>query len=572
MTIPSAFLRILSSRPKLSASFSLVALALAAAAAPGSAFPQAAPQAAQQPAATAQSNTTLPLSPIEKAEKDGTALRISLKDLTKLALQNNLDIAIADTNEVLYQQRYRKAFAPYEPELIVGMGVQSSKSANTNVATASTTGNFNKFDRSYWNVQYAQSFHSGADLTVDYRTSRSDTTQAFALFNPQYSASSLITFTQPLRRNFRIDSNRSVILLANLDIKNNDSMFKKKVVDTIAKIQAQYWDLVSAIRDYDIKRESVKLAQIQLDNNKKKVEIGTLAPIGITEARADMASREVDLIQAEEKIYTTENTMRSLISNDRNADIWRRTIIPTDSAELKEVKVGLDTAIDTALANRPELEQLAIKLSQNDINTQLDQNTKKWRWDLVGSFGSVGVGGPQSFDTTGKPRVSPEFVGGLGNSYKTLFGEGLTNWSIGFNVRIPLRDHAIQAQMAEHKVQRQQTLMDRKNQEQTIIVEIRNAVQALDTNKKRVDMAKVARELAEEQLEGETKRFQAGLSENFRVLDRQRQLSQAQGVELRELITYKKSVIDLQKAMYTLLEANDFEIAKTSAESVPSLK
>jgi outer membrane protein len=572
MTIPSAFLRILSSRPKLSASFSLVALALAAAAAPGSAFPQAAPQAAQQPAAAAQSDTTLPLSPIEKAEKDGTALRISLKDLTKLALQNNLDIAIADTNEVLYQQRYRKAFAPYEPELIVGMGVQSSKSANTNVATASTTGNFNKFDRSYWNVQYAQSFHSGADLTVDYRTSRSDTTQAFALFNPQYSASSLITFTQPLRRNFRIDSNRSVILLANLDIKNNDSMFKKKVVDTIAKIQAQYWDLVSAIRDYDIKRESVKLAQIQLDNNKKKVEIGTLAPIGITEARADMASREVDLIQAEEKIYTTENTMRSLISNDRNADIWRRTIIPTDSAELKEVKVGLDTAIDTALANRPELEQLAIKLSQNDINTQLDQNTKKWRWDLVGSFGSVGVGGPQSFDTTGKPRVSPEFVGGLGNSYKTLFGEGLTNWSIGFNVRIPLRDHAIQAQMAEHKVQRQQTLMDRKNQEQTIIVEIRNAVQALDTNKKRVDMAKVARELAEEQLEGETKRFQAGLSENFRVLDRQRQLSQAQGVELRELITYKKSVIDLQKAMYTLLEANDFEIAKTSAESVPSLK
>ena len=114
--------------------------------------------------------------------------------------------------------------------------------------------------------------------------------------------------------------------------------------------------------------------------------------------------------------------------------------------------------------------------------------------------------------------------------------------------------------------------MDRKMQEQTVIVEVRNATQALETNKKRVEMAKVARELAEEQLDGETKRFQAGLSENFRVLDRQRELSQAQGVELRELITYKKSVIDLQKAMYTLLEANDFEIAKTSSDNVPTSK
>ena len=137
---------------------------------------------------------------------------------------------------------------------------------------------------------------------------------------------------------------------------------------------------------------------------------------------------------------------------------------------------------------------------------------------------------------------------------------------------IPLRSNALEAQLAEHKIQRQQTLMDRKMQEQTVIVEVRNATQALETNKKRVEMAKVARELAEEQLDGETKRFQAGLSENFRVLDRQRELSQAQGVELRELITYKKSVIDLYKAMYTLLEANDFEIAKTSSDNVPTSK
>ena len=108
--------------------------------------------------------------------------------------------------------------------------------------------------------------------------------------------------------------------------------------------------------------------------------------------------------------------------------------------------------------------------------------------------------------------------------------------------------------------------MSLKQIEQQIIVDVRNAVQSLETNKKRVETARIARELAEQQLDGETKRFQAGLSENFRVLDRQRQLSQQQGVELQTLIDYKKSAIDLQRAMYTLLEANDFEIAKSSSQ------
>src|SRR5262249_40142309 len=150
--------------------------------------------------------------------------------------------------------------------------------------------------------------------------------------------------------------------------------------------------------------------------------------------------------------------------------------------------------------------------------------------------------------------------------YKTLFRQGLTNWAVGFNVQIPLRNRSLEAQMAQLKVQKQQNLMNGKQTEQQITVEIRNAVQALDTNKKRVETARVARQLAEEQLEGETKRFQAGLSQNFQVLDRQRQLSFQQGVELQNLIAYKKAVINLQKAMYTLIDANDFEIAKTSAD------
>jgi outer membrane protein len=284
-----------------------------------------------------------------------------------------------------------------------------------------------------------------------------------------------------------------------------------------------------------------------------------------------MSQREVDLISSEERIFNVENALRALVSNDRNAEIWHKVIVPTETPEFREYKVNLDTAIDTAMNNRPELEQLAIKLRQSDINLQMSENMKKWQVDLQASFGSTGVSGPQSY-RDGVAQVPDSLIGGAGNAYKTVFTGGFTNWDIRFNLQIPLRNRNVEAQLAQQKITRRQTLMTRKSTEQTIQVDVRNAVQKLETTRKQVETAGVSRRLAEEQLDGEQKRFQAGLSQNFQVLDKQAALSQAQYVELQALIAYKKAIITLQKAMYTLLESNDFEVAKTSSSSVPDLK
>ena len=534
--------------------------------------PQAPAQAQETAPAQVSSNLPpLPASPTEVAEKNGTALRMSMKDLTKLALQNNLNIAISDTNEELYGLRIRQAFGPYDPVLALTVGAQNSRSPNTNLATAADA-KYNEVGSARWNLSFSQSVRTGGTVTAFLNSNRQQTNQAFALFSPQYNTNAMVQFSQPLLRNFRIDQNRGTIKLANLDLKLNDSTFKQNVVDTIARIQSLYWDLVGAIRDYEIRRESVRLAQISLRDNRKKVEIGTLAPISITEAQAELASREVDLIVAEERIINVENSLRNLISSDRNADIWQQVVVPTDSPEFKEYKVDLQEAIDTALNNRPELEQLSLKTQQNDVNYAMYKDRSKWQVNLVGQFGSVGVTGPQTFGPGGNPTIPPDLVGGPWHSYNVLFSQGYINWFAGFNIEIPIRNTALDSQLAQVKVQNRQMMMNRRVTEQQIQTDIRNAVQAIETNKKRVDTARIARELAQEQLIGEEKRFQAGLSENFRVLDRQRGLSQAQGVELQSLIAFRQSIITLQRAMYTLLEANDFEIAKTSSQSVASSK
>ncbi len=535
-----------------------------------------------------QSNTDdlppLPQSPIEKAERDGTALRVSLIDLTKLALQYNLDIAIQDTNEQMNRQKIFQQQGNYDPQLTATLGVTQRKNANTRVSDFSSEP-FNKSDSAQWNFTFRQPVKSGGTLQLQWNTSRTESNSNNAVFNPSCQSPLTLQFTQPLWRNFKIDSNRANIKLANLDLDTSDSQFKQKVTDTISNIQTNYWDLVSAIENYEIRRNSVRLAQINLRDNRKKVEVGTLAPIEVTDAEATVASREVDLIGAEETILRAQNTLRSLISNDRNAEIWRQVIVPIDRPDFQEYKVDVTTAIETALKNRPELEQAGIDLRKLDINKRLTENNRKWQFDLTAQFGSSGTAGPQGCrrntftglcdkDINGNEILltPPALVGGLGTSYKTMFTENFTNWSIQFQVTVPLRNRSNDAQLAQQNIQRQQQLMNIRKSEQNIQVEIRNAIQTLETNKKQVETAGVARKLAEERLDGETKRFDAGLSQNYLVLQRQNEVSSAQYQELQALIRYKQAIITLQKAMYNLLESNQFEVAKGSSSNVPNLQ
>ncbi len=507
----------------------------------------------------------VPLSSIEQAEKDGTTLHLSLKDMTKMALQNNLDIAISDTNEELYQDKVLQAFGTYDPTLSFTLGARSTTQANTNLSTASTgVSNNSKLDT--WNLQFNQNIPTGAAIVGSLNSNRSDTNQTFALFSPQYNTSSSIQITQPLLRNRSIDQSRGTIKIANLDVKINDSQFKQTVTGIIATVQGVYWDLVNAVRDYQIKRDAIKLAQTTVEENREKVRVGTMSQIDITTAEAAVASRIVDLITSQQNMNVAENNLRSTISNDRKSEIWQKVVVPTDSADFVEYKVDRETAIDTALKLRPELEQYDLQLQENRVNYSVEKNLRKWQLDAVGSFGTVGVAGPQSISSlTGLPTVPDSMVGGFGTAYQTLFTQGMKNWFVGFNIQIPLRNRALDGQIGQLDVQKKQLLMNHKSQEQKIAVQVRNDFDNLKSNQQKVEAAKVARQLTEVQLDAEHKRFKAGMSNNFLLLQRQTDFETAQGAELQALVAYKKAIITLQQDMYTLLESNDFELAGASS-------
>jgi outer membrane protein len=537
------------------------------------AFAQDQQQAQQAPAQTApaaqqvQQIQLVPVSlegPVQRAEKAGTAVKMSLRDVIKLALQNNLTIAIQDTNEDIKQQALIASHAVFDPTFGATLSTSSSNRANTQITNQSQTGFINTSKSASWNTNVSQPVPwYGGSLTLSWNTTRTDSNQVNDLFSPQYQTTSSLQFRQPLLRNLKIDQNRNAIKIANLNLKINDSQFRDTLTSTIASIESAYWNLVSAISSYDISVSSVKLAREQVAMNQKKVDVGTMAPIDVTSSLSTQAQREVSVIRGEDTVLQAENRLKNLISKDRTAEIWGQTIVPTEKPDFVEYKMELNAAITTALKNSPQLEQDDFNLQNTDFNYKLQQNSRKWQVDLTAQIGSGGLAGPQAY-VSGLPRNNPDNIGGLFTSYSTLFTQDTYNWNVGFSISIPLRNRNVDSQLATTRIQRQQQVMTRVQHEQSIIVNVRNYIQALETAKKQIETAHIGTQIAEAVLAAEQKRLEAGLSQNFQVLQDQDALTSAQNNELTALISYKTAIINLQQAMYTLLDENNINTKSVS--------
>jgi len=521
---------------------------------------------AQGNAAAGDGIPPLPLSPVERAQQDGTALPLSLTEFTKLVLQNNLDIAIQDLNEENRRQSLLSAYGAYDPTLSLNTSIRSSRTVSTNNFDTSGTGTTISDSFSY-GLTYRQPLKSGGSITVSHSPSRSATNSNMSAFNPSYSGNLQVQYSQNLWRNLRIDNARNQIKIANLDLQLSDVQFKRSVTNTIANVQQQYWDLVSAIRNYEIQRNSLRVRLINLRDQQRRLEVGTIPPIDVMTAESSVANQEQSLISAEDRIRRAQNSLRALVSGDRNSDIWKRTIVPTDSPDFREYKIDPDTAVAIALQNRPELEESRISMTQLELRNQLSRESRKWGVNLNASFQTSATAGRFTSD-----RYKPSLQGGLPTYYKTLFSDPGTTWNVGFTINVPLRDRSLEATLAQQEISKRDNLMRRRQQEQNIQVDVLNALQALETARRQVDAAAVALRTQRAQYEAEVKRNEAGLSQNYRVLEVEQQLSSQEYSQLTALINYKQAVTTLQRTMFNLLEASDFSIARGSSSNIPNFR
>lgn len=520
-------------------------------------------------------------------------ISISLSDAIRKALENNNDVEISRGDVRLQETSVRSILGGYDPVF----------SVTPNFSRNSTTGSEATNDfrvNSSWTKNLEK---GGGNYQVFFNNNRTENAFAQAQVTSGnvtggnsaiYSSSFGVTFTQPLARNFRIDNTRRQITIAKKRLEQTESDFRLQATSTITAVARAYWDFVFALRNQQNEVANVNLARENLRQVEAKIEAGAAAPLERAEVATELANREGSLLLATQTVSIAENTLKQLILRDPLSAEWSQTFVPTDKPAFSLDPTNLDSAMKDAMENRFELKRLKLQQEINAEDIRYFKNQMKPQVDLNTTFSLDGISrsGTSTATTTnlitgtadlflfnnlnstrtsvGLPLVvnptltipaSPSYLfGGFNRSMANMFRSDAPNYSIGVTVSFPWRNRAARANLDGAKVQEEQLLAQTRGQEQTVIVEVRNAVQAVETSRQRVLTARRARENAEIQLEGERKLYEAGKSTTFILFQRENSLTNARNAEIRAETDYNKALADLQRATSTAFRANNITV------------
>lgn len=487
-------------------------------------------------------------------------LSLTMHDAIKMAVAKNLSIEVSKFNVRTSEYDLIAAKGGYDPLASADFSFTSATFPVTSLFQGGGTDASVTQKELAFNASFQRLLESGGNFKATFNNTRETTDSTASTLNPIYRPTLTFDISQPLMRDFKIDSTRRQIKLAKKQLDLTDVQFRQQVIDTITSVQRAYWDLVYALRNEQIQRESVELARVQLENNLRQVEAGTLAPIELRSTESNLELRKEFVITALQAITTAENTLKNLMLNDAADSAWSARIVPVDPAGLVPVGADLDSSMKAAVLNRPELTQLQLRTELKQIDREFFKNQLKPQVDAFFQYSLRGTAGTPAINAQNPVFVPEQFIGGYGRSIGTLFSADFPTYAVGVRFSFPIGNNVAEANFGRTEAELRQLDAENRRLVQSIQVEVRNALQSVDAARQRFEAAKASRVAAEAQLRGEEERFRAGLSTNFFVLDRQNQLSEARGREAQALTDYNKAIVELQRVTGTTDSVNGVAI------------
>jgi outer membrane protein len=503
------------------------------------------PVVAQPPAAGQTTPATQP---------SGPELRLTADEAVRLALENNLGVQSARLEPQIGTYGVAQARGAFVPNLFSTTQTRSATSppdffASGGSADATTseqvTTNFGVQQQIPWGGgRYSVSLDA-SKRTVNFTSS----------FNPQLGSNLFASFTQPLLRNFRIDGNRQQLMIARKNEEIADLQLRERLTSTERSVRSAYFDLIGAVSQLDVTRQSLELAQTALKQNERRVEVGTMAQIDILEAQAEVAQREEAVIIAEAGIKSFEDNLRTLILNPQQPDFWTARLIPTERPTLSAQPVDVEAAVQNALANRTDIRQAQKRLESSQITIDFARNQKLPDLNLIANYNTVGVAGTAfRFGEGFPPPVLSQSERTFADALRDVFGNDFKTWSLQLQVNYPIGTSQADAGLASARLQREQELNQMRDLQTQVTAAVRDAGRQVSTSQQRVQATGKAREFADRRLEAENKRMTVGLSTTFQLVQAQRDLANAKQQELRALIDYNRALVNFHAVQQAPLQ------------------
>jgi outer membrane protein TolC len=432
------------------------------------------------------------------------------------------------------------------------------------------------------NVGYSQTFPTGGTVALGYNNINQEQNSFRSTVNPFTNSSLDLTLTQPLLQGFGLALNNRTIRIAKNNLRAADYVFRQQVINSVANVVQLYWNLVAAISTVGVRTQAVSVAQKLYDDNQKQVEIGTLAPIEVVRAEAQLATAQQDLVVAQSAVLQLETVLKSALSRNGLASpsVLEAHVVPTDPIRIPEIEAiqPVQDLVSKALDNRPDLAQSRIQIDNSEIALTGTRNAMLPSLSAVADVRSNALVGSQNTvlgpvsTQTGliqvPPIADPFFLGGYGSILGQLFGRSFPTYSIGLNLVIPLRNRAAQANVATATLNLRQNQLLVQRQINQIRVDVQNALTAVNQARAQYQAAVKGRVLQEQTLDADQKKLALGATTVYQVIQDQRDLTTAAAAEVTAQATYAGARVQLDVATGSTLADNNVEFEEAKAGHV----
>ncbi|MEE8412633.1 MAG: TolC family protein [Acidobacteriota bacterium] len=473
------------------------------------------------------------------------AVELSLSQCLLMALDNNLELVAARYSPKLADSDITARQAAFD----LGFEARVTHAESQQGAIQSSNPSGSETDSE--SIGVSQNLKFGANYSASFFTQKQTLIGGGSNFASTIFSSFQFDFTVPILRGFGTPVATEQLVLArySAEVSRHDLMTTAELI--MERVEGAYWDVVAAREALRIERLSLKRAQELLDLNRRKVEVGSLAPIEITQAEAGVASQEENVIVSETVLLDAEDELRRLMGVPADDPMWDKSIHNLDAPLFQTREVDLDQALATAMRERSELHsrrqtllnrELSEKVARRQLRNQLDFNVQY---------------APQGLSPSGM-TLNADF----GNSLDVILDGDEYNWQASLTYRATFGNRAAKATMARSVLSRQQSETSLADQEQTVRVEVRRAVRGVESGMKRVEAGRSNVVLQRRKLEAEQKKYENGMSTSFEVLTFQSDLATAELAEVRARLDYLKSLASLARVKGTLLASRGLSLAE----------
>jgi outer membrane protein TolC len=554
--------------------------------------------------------------------RDGK-LHLSLKDAIRLALENNLDLAIARynlpiANMDILRTRAGGTFRGVNTGVVQGTPgggvggfgagapgagaggttsgaggagagasglVQSTLGAGTAVASYDPviTGSVGaehqttplanlqiygipllQLNTGQTTVSYSQAFPTGTSFSAEFNNSRQTTNSPFFNLSPVLSSMYRFSFQQQLLAGFGFGPNLRYLRIASNNKKISDIAFKDQVISTVTQIENIYWDLVNAYEKAQVSEQSLAFAQQSLETAKKQLQLNSIPAMDVMRSEAEVSRRDQDLTVARTTLQLQELLIKNALTKSLDDPVLESMpVIPTDRLESTQTPVSraVQDLISQALHDRPELAESDVDLTNRQISRKAARNALLPSLSLVGFYGGSGLAGPLNpiYNVPGVPNSS-SVPSDFSGALENAFNNSSPDYYIGLNLNIPLRNRVAKADQFRSELEYRQAELRREQLRKQIRIEVRNAQYALEQTAARVDAARKARDLAQRTFEIVQKEQTLGAGSTYQTMTSQRDLAVAELDLVTALTVYEKAKVELSRAAGRTLEDNSIEL------------